>query len=755
MAFVLILVYMLPLFSYVVPAFEFQENKTLYLLTLAPFPDERYDPGFAGGPAIIPAVRLAVEHINNRTDVLDGYTLKPVEADSGCANSANAVINFVRYVYHSGRRIVGIVGPACSGPTESVGLLSAQSEVNILQVSTATSPVLADEKYSNTFRAVSSALVYVNVFVCLMAENGWDQVATLYQESRHYFSSTHAKFTEILIENHNNIVFSSPIFERHIPLKQIEASGASVVFVSAGRNLARKLMCLAYHFDFIYPKYQWVFHDRPHSDFIHVNVSMVYNSKQYTCNETEMKRALSGAILNIYRLTRTDHTTNETAAQRSYNEYEFEYNQTRNMYLEELADPNVSVDSSDTETQYSNVYYDAIWALALALNRSIPMLESLSYDLSNYSHGQENITNIVRNKLLSLTFEGMSGKISFSNTRRESNSIVDVYQVQLDGRAELIGVYENSTLLRNGSYISDSFRVVVDAIPEELGIFVLSVIIPPVAVATIVLHVANVLYCNHRSMKATSPTLNHLVFSGCYLFIVGAVFFTIQETWGFSRQSYSTLLPIQCSTFMWSTTMGYSLIFGSLCVKMWRIYRIYTNFRLYDKGRDGLIMTDYSLIGIALFIWLLDVGINITWNLVDPWMLVIIETFDGVDTVAVLVYCDTLYLPYWVATIVTYVSLLSMVVVYFSIRIRNIPQKDFQYGKNINRLVFLLLLLFFLGIPIYVFCLWSSAIVAAFVIMVGVLLTTVVLCLLFLFIPTVIPLLKSSNCCCCIYTRPQ
>ena len=68
----------------------------------------------------------------------------------------------------------------------------------------------------------------------------------------------------------------------------------------------------------------------------------------------------------------------------SYNESEFERNQTGNMYLEELADRFVSVDSSDTETQYSNVYYDAVcnWVLALALNRSIPMLGSLSYDLS-------------------------------------------------------------------------------------------------------------------------------------------------------------------------------------------------------------------------------------------------------------------------------------------------------------------------------------------------------------------------------------
>ena len=74
------------------------ENETLYLLALAPYPDgglrkqcpdpdqfsppgwvdpvELISPRWTVVPAVIPVARLAVDHINDRSDVLGDYTLK-------------------------------------------------------------------------------------------------------------------------------------------------------------------------------------------------------------------------------------------------------------------------------------------------------------------------------------------------------------------------------------------------------------------------------------------------------------------------------------------------------------------------------------------------------------------------------------------------------------------------------------------------------------------------------------------------------
>ena len=748
MAHVFRLLYVLPLISYTCVAvpppgpappvvdFPSQENNTLYLLTLAPFPNERYDPGFAGGPAIIPAVRLAVEHINNRTDILNGYTLKQVEADSGCANSANAVINFIRYVYHSGRRIVGVVGPACSGATEMVGKLGASSKGDLLQVSTATSPVLKDtETYDNTFRTVRSSLVYVNVFLCLIQKNGWDRIATLYQTgSRLYYSSTHLAFIQALPKS-TSLVFSSPLSDAFgHPLEEIRNSvEVRILFAFVGGSLAKQLLCMAYHLGLTYPDYQWIFHDRHPSEFDGVNVSFTLpDNTQYLCNEREMREAITGVVFNIYHLTRTNQS-DDTVAQRSYNEYEFEYNQTRNMYLEELADRNVSLNSSDTETQYSNVYYDAVWALALALNGS---LASGDVNLSTYlqSYDQKNVTSVIRNHLFDVDFEGMSGRIEFNSTHGNIHAMIDIYQVQSDGNPKRIGVYDSmcSSVNGAGDFIPSSFDEDILNIPKGLGIFVLSVVIPIVAMTTILLHVANIFYS--RSLKASSPSLNHLVFSGCYLFIVGAVIFTIQETWGFSdSSSYEVLLPVECCSFMWSTTMGFTLVFGSVCAKTWRLFQIFSNFRHFGFI-ESLLLYDYTLIGVVVVLVILDVIYNLTWNIIDPWT---------VKKVGNLVYCEVDYLWYWVFTIVTYKGLLIVTLVYFAFRNRHIAKKEFMHSKFINLLVFLLIVVFCVGIPVYAFLLLRSRIVLAFWLMITVLLLTVVLCEVFIFLPPVWPLLEN------------
>ena len=762
MAHVFRLLYVLPLISYTCVAvpppgpappvvdFPSQENNTLYLLTLAPFPNERYDPGFAGGPAIIPAVRLAVEHINNRTDILDGYTLKQVEADSGCANSANAVINFIRYVYHSGRRIVGVVGPACSGATEMVGKLGASSKGDLLQVSTATSPVLKDtETYDNTFRAVRSSLVYVDVFLCLIQKNGWDRIATLYQTgSRLYYSSTHLAFIQVLPKS-TSLVFSSPLSDAFgYPLEEIRNSvEVRILFAFVGGSLAKQLLCMAYHLGLTYPSYQWIFHDRHPSEFDGVDVSITLpDNTQYLCNEREMREAITGVVFNIYHLTRTNHT-DDTVAQWSYNEYEFEYNQTRIVYLEELANRNVSVNSSDTETQYSNVYYDAVWALALALNGS---LASGDVNLSTYlqSYDQKNVTSVIRNHLFDVNFEGMSGRIEFNrSTHGNIHAMIDIYQVQSDGSPKRIGVYDSmcSSVNGAGDFIPSSFDEDILSIPRGLGIFVLSAVIPIVAVTTILLHVANIFYSRSKYLKASSPSLNHLVFSGCYLFIIGATLFTIQETWGFSDSStYQTLLPVECSAFMWSTTMGFTLVFGSVCAKTWRLFLIFSNFK-YFGFIESLLLYDYTLIGVVVVLVILDVIYNLTWNIIDPWTVVVDRTraFDR-NSIIILAYCEAVYLPFWVFTIVTYKGLFIVTLVYFAFRNRRIAKKEFKHSKFINMLILLLVMVFCVGIPLYIILLIDSQVVVAFVIMIIVLLSTVVLCEVFLFLPPVWPMLIAT-----------
>jgi len=57
----------------------------------------------------------------------------------------------------------------------------------------------------------------------------------------------------------------------------------------------------------------------------------------------------------------------------------------------------------------------------------------------------------------------------------------------------------------------------------------------------------------------------------------------VQETF-LSPSTYSVLYAVSCNTFTWCLAVGYSLIFGTVCAKTWRVYRIFHHFRNQSPG---------------------------------------------------------------------------------------------------------------------------------------------------------------------------
>lgn len=52
--------------------------------------------------------------------------------------------------------------------------------------------------------------------------------------------------------------------------------------------------------------------------------------------------------------------------------------------------------------------YDAIWAVALALNRTITRLEAVSQSLDDYNYNNKDIADIILNEIADVNFVGMS-----------------------------------------------------------------------------------------------------------------------------------------------------------------------------------------------------------------------------------------------------------------------------------------------------------------------------------------------------------
>ena len=731
----------------------------LYLLGLGPYSG----PSYRGGPALIPAMRLGIQHVNERDDVLRGYRLVAVEEDSGCADSAslNAIINTVRHVIHGGIPVMGTIGPGCSESATVLAPLGARSEVSLIQIAaTAGSPALNNEAFVNTFRTLGSALAYVNTDVQFINQNDWKQIAALYEDqSRDFFQSIFVELSKAVRERTQaEIVYQSAMYEQFLPVDVIlhHPRLLRIIFVYATASFSRRLLCLAHQLDVLYPRYQWIFHNVPSSAFVATN--FMYNGVHYNCTDEQMSNATNGTILNLYNLERQDQETNDTVARVSFTQYRNEYECVLREHIEELF--NRSIVSNVTEAiethsadEFANMYYDAVWALALGLNDSLPLLSASGLEnLANYSYGMEEATEIIREQLLNVEFEGMSGKIAFDRTHRDgSTAVINSFQVHFNESSEEssdmpIGKCDSSTdnsSTFKGTFIKDMFdRQIVHA---HLPLVVLMVaFVCLLFLVTMFLQAMNFWYSNtHKPLKASSPNLTHLIFSGCYLFLLTAGLFAIFH----SRSSGLSVngriaSSVLCSLNIWATSMGYSLIFGIVCGKAWRIYRIFTHF-----SNPGNLISDPVLITFVVCLLSGDFFINLAWNLIDPWTVHEEERFDGDDTVAVHYYCDCDNLVVWILILLFYKGLLALIALILSLLTRRVHKKNFKSSKSATIFIYALVLLYGVGLPsLFLSGLpaTTSSLYLFVCIVYFVLVATALLCLICLFLPPVWSLLNQK-----------
>ena len=715
-------------------------NSTLYLLVLAPFPNEsdgRSAPQYDDGPALVLAVKLAVEHINNQSDILADYSLSYVVSHSGCQVIEQTIISFTKHIIHSEKHFVGIIGPACSESALIVAALAVENRSNIVMIApTAVSPLLDSISFGNTFRGLGSAVVYADIALALMDNQRWTRVGALYEATRRFFLSIFDVFMDRIPKQ--QFVFSSGLDGegREIRLSEIQDRRLRIIFVFAGRSLSRKLLCLAYKMGLVYPTYQWIFHHRELSNFWESTTFMLDN-RLWNCSLDDMKKATEGIILNLYSPARRDDMI--TVSNRTYDQYREQYVKYREEYVIEFGS---NISDLEPELEYSNVYYDSVWALALSLNSSIPSFKEGTSDTQG-----KLATSVIQQNLLKVDFEGMSGTIRFSDTTRASaTTIIDAFLIVRndssgDPQKKLIGSYDPLVSKKfnqnHTGLINDKFDNRLNHAGLGVGIFLLLV-----AIATFllifILHMVNIVFHNEKNLKASSPRLNHLIFSGCYLLSGTVIFVLVAEIFVPSMQNLNQAVRVfygvYCSVLDWCSSISYSLILGAVCAKQWRIYRIFSHFKP-DLGHS---ITDSSMIWLICVMVLFDVIYNVAWNAVDPWMVQLYETFTS-DVVIIKFTCYTE--NYLARSLVLSVKkgLLTVIAVTLASLNRHVRMKIFNETKSINILAYALIITNAVGACVY--ALLSRRSIWFFLVPCVVAFLDVFLCMFLLF---VLPIVKQN-----------
>ena len=679
----------------------------LHLLVLVPLPannpDPKFAPAFDRGHSIIPAVQLAVKQINERQDLLPGYTLEITVGDSGCDKISRTAVALVENLFYDStteriqslrdKQVAGIVGPSCS--EASIFLVKSLQRTGILQLYSGNTPVLSTSNplYKYSFGMISSSKVYIDTLLRIAEKSKWDwkNVAILYESNRNYQRDTFREFLKRI--DGVQMGYISPIIVPFFaPLAEIKKLNIRIVIALTSGQAARQLACLAGHLGFTYPNHQIVYTDRVVDNFLqktNFNFTMSGDETMYLCNKQYILKGLNGSVFMRYSLD----TLNESLMTESG----ISIKEVRKDYQEMLKEYQKSLSGNITlkGNVYAYPYYDATWALALSINKTMNLMRSTSL---NFGYEVTESSEMLQSVMANITFQGVSVRVNFS---KEHHVINDVDLFQAYGKRQIERGYwsgsRNAIVLSNGSvtpFIDDEFTIEYTKIhPSLVGVGVTAIIITILFV--IALQISNILMHKDPAIKSNSPRLNHFIFLGCYLYIISVFFITIDM--GFPRILIDVMLlgPTVCNVIPFSTILGQSLIIGTVIAKLWRIYSIFKRTFHFQRFLDNKWLATFISVNAAFTI-ILYLPILI-WgpfhlDVVDTKIIQDNKSGDGM-TLPIEVRttsCYTSHIPWLILPPVTHQVLALMLAVMLATLNRKVRHKYFQNTAYINMLVYIL-----------------------------------------------------------------
>ena len=724
-----------------------KSNKTtINFVLMVPYPDPLNRSSFSfyydfQGHEMTPIAYMAVKHINNRSDILKDYTLDLIRSDAGC-RAGRAVYSFAKDIAHSDKPLAGIVGPTCDSSAYTIAQLTSEGRVPLVSVHWGR---LAPLDTTNAFGIIGSVSAIADAYFELIQKNNWKRIAMLYREADYGLQIYLELREKIGTLPGFNITFVSPIYTTFLPLEAIRQSSVRVILVESGAHLQRKLLCLAYHRGMVFPNYQWVTELLYDSDFKETEV-FNYNGNMYHCSDREFDTVLNGTV-NFFNRFKPDADNVSTFSGLSYEQYLAEFKLEAELY-ENTSSVRAIYDSMD----WANPAYDAVWALALALNSSLAELDDNNLTFTKVSRSnQSKITEIIQRRMSDVDFQGISGRIKFESKPGFVNKTFDLFQYNASGVSERIAFFRSRELtflqFASPEFIDSKFQQHCKRL--DIRITVIFIIIAFAALLlTIPVQVINVAYSSYMSIKASSHQLNHFIFVGCYMIIIGAVSYTLSET----LKLNTIIQTVLCNFVPWTASIGLTLILATVCLKTWRLYYI---FKKADAmKRSSVVMNDKTLAGIILLLFVVDLLACVTWSVIDPLKPKEVMSLENVGVIVTEIKCESKWTTTWLLVIVSYKGTIMLISLTFALLTRNLILKQFKANhlilkqfktNNVVILVYLLSIISSMSIPIYLIIRVTKASIAVNFVVVSILLNCAVyICLFVLFLPPVIPIFRAK-----------
>ncbi|XP_076255856.1 gamma-aminobutyric acid type B receptor subunit 2 isoform X1 [Rhynchophorus ferrugineus] len=545
------------------------------------------------GRGVMPSVKLALDHVNEHSQILRNYRLHMWWNDTMC-NAAVGVKAFFDMM-HSGPHKLMLFGAACTHVTDPIA--KASKHWHLTQLSYAdTHPMFTKESFPNFFRIVPSENAFNPPRLSLLKEFNWTRVGTIYQNEPRYSLAHNKLVAELDAVGYQIVETQSFTNEVTTALMKLKEKDTRIILGNFNENWAKHMFCEAYKLEMYGRKYQWL---------IMGTYSYEWWKKfdpDLNCTLDELETALEQTILTDLLPLSTNGEI--TISGITADEYKLEYDSRRGVEY----------------SRFHGYTYDGIWAVALAIQNVAHKIKYFrrNQTVNDFKYRDPFWEKLFLEALNNTSFEGVTGPVRFYDNERKASILLKQFQ---EGREVKVGEYSaakhhldmtlGSPLKWTGKYPPKDRTVLIiehTRVNKTVYAILASIAICGILIAAFFL-AFNIKYRNQRYIKMSSPQLNNLIIIGCMVTYTSIIFLGLD-----SGLSSIEAFPYICTARAWTLMAGFSLAFGSMFSKTWRVHSIFTDVKLNKK-----VIKDYQLFMIVGILLCVDVVIMTTWQVTDPF----------------------------------------------------------------------------------------------------------------------------------------
>ncbi|XP_061677838.1 gamma-aminobutyric acid type B receptor subunit 2 isoform X3 [Syngnathoides biaculeatus] len=546
---------------------------------------------------------------------------------------------------------------------------------NLVQLSfAATTPVLADKKkYPNFFRTVPSDNAVNPAVVKFLNYYNWSRVGTLTQDVQR-FSEVRNDLTSEL-EKADIHIADTESFSNDpcVNVKKLKDNDVRIIIGQFDENLASKVFCCAYNLNMFGSKYQWII-----PGWYQGNWWEQANSTN--CTTKKLLAAMEGYISVDFEPLSARQI--QGISGRTPKEYEREYSR-------ELRQKGVE------PSKFHGFAYDGIWVIAKTLTRVMDLLRVKQRQSGhrNFTVDDHEVGKMVLDVMNETNFFGVTGQVMFRNGERmgtiKFNQFQEGQEVKVgeyNAIADVLDLINNSIRFQGVEPPKD--RTFVRLQRRHINVPLYS-ILSTITVLGMLMAGAflffNIKNRNHRLIKMSSPYMNNLIILGGLLSYASIFLFGLDG--GFvSDKEFETL----CTVRTWILIVGYTMAFGAMFAKTWRVHAIFKNVKMKKK-----IIKDQKLLIIVGGMLLIDLCILICWQIVDPLKRTVEEYSLEADPhdrdIAIrpfLEHCENTHMTIWLGIVYAYKGLLMLFGCFLAWETRNVSIPALNDSKYIGMSVY-------------------------------------------------------------------